>query len=390
MSYAQHRRIIDADSHVIELDSFLRNAAAEADLALLPDMDQQDVLPVTHERMEAGKALFERRQNGDKELIADCEEKVVSDILGGWGRLGSFDPVERSRAMDIFGYELQWVLPTFSFHQVAHADQPDVLEAGARTLNKAMGDFCSHDDRLKAIGYLPLTLGPDIASRLMQQGFADGIYTFMVDTSEPNPDKQSFTHKDFDPVWAGFVEQGVPFGIHVAANGQHNPVPGSFRNNGKELLELGGDAPASELGLVTIYHHAQIFLSALIFDGVFERHPDLNGLCMEHGAFWLPSWLHALDFTQRAYFVKRKFAQKPSDVARKHLRFSPFAGEPVGWIIENVGPDMLVFASDFPHPEGGPDPIGRFEATMQNCNEETMSAFYHGNMEKLMGIKATA
>lgn len=390
MSYAQHRRIIDADSHVIELDTFLRNAVADADLDLLMDMDSQTELPVARDRMEAGKALWERRQNGDKELIAECEEKVVRDILGGWGRLGSFDPSERTRAMDIFGYELQLVLPTFSFHQVAHTDNMDVLEAGARTLNKAMGEFCSHDERLKAIGYLPMTIGPDAALKLMKQGFEDGIYTFMVDTCEPNPDKPSFTHPDFDAIWAGFVEQGVPFGIHVAANGEHKPVPPSFQNNGKELLELGGDAPAGELGLVTIYHHAELFLSAMIFDGVFERHPELNGLCMEHGAFWVPAWLHALDFTQKAYFVKRKFGQKPSDVARKHLRFSPFAGEPVGWIIDNIGPEMLVFASDFPHPEGSSDPIGRFEATMQNCSEETMNAFFHGNMEKLMGLSTGA
>lgn len=390
MSYAQHRRIIDADSHVIELDTFLRNAATEADLELLMDMDAQTELPVAHDRLEAGKALWERRQNGDQELIAECEEKVVSDVQGGWGRLGSFDPSERTRALDIFGYEMQLVLPTFSLHQVAHTDQMDVLEAGARTLNKAMGEFCSHDKRLKAIGYLPMAIGPDAALALMKQGFADGIYSFMVDTCEPNPDKPSFTHKDFDPIWAGFAEQGVPFVIHVAVNGEHKPVPASFRNNGKDLLELGGDAPAGEVGLITIYHHAEIFLSAMIFDGVFERHPELKGLCLEHATFWLPAWLRALDFTQRAYFVKREFGQKPSDVAKKHLRFAPFAGEPVGWVIDNIGPEMLVFASDFPHAEGSPDPIGRFEATMENCSEETMNAFFHGNMEKLMGLTPSA
>lgn len=71
---------------------------------------------------------------------------------------------------------------------------------------------------------------------------------------------------------------------------------------------------------------------------------------------------------------------------KKHLKVSPFAGEPVGWIIENVGKEMLVFASDYPHPEGTSDPIKKFEAKMENCDESTMEAFYHGNMEELMGI----
>ena len=107
---------------------------------------------------------------------------------------------------------------------------------------------------------------------------------------------------------------------------------------------------------------------------------------MEHGAFWVPSWLQALDYTATLFKHKRKFSELPSETAKKHLKFSPFAGEPVGWIIENVGREMIVFASDYPHPEGTSDPIRKFEAAMSNCDQTTMDAFYHGNMEELMGI----
>jgi predicted TIM-barrel fold metal-dependent hydrolase len=288
--------------------------------------------------------------------------------------------------MDLFGFRLQWVLPTFSFHQIAHVDDPAVLEAGARTLNRAMGDFCAKDERLKAIGYVPLSLGPEVAVALMQQGFLDGCYTFMVDTNEPNSEGRSFTHPDFDPVWAAFAEQRVPFVVHVAVNGHYRAVPRSFSNNGKTALELGGDAPAGELGLITINSSAEIFLSAMIFDGVFERHPELRGISMEHGAFWLPSWLQGLDYTASLFRRKREFAEPPSVTAKRHLKVSPFAGEPVGWIIDNVGPELLVFASDYPHPEGTSDPIRKFEAAMTNCDQATMDAFYHGNMAELMGI----
>lgn len=94
------------------------------------------------------------------------------------------------------------VLPTFAFHQVAHVKDHDVLEAGAYTLNKAMGDFCGPDERLKAIGYLPLSLGPQRAGEIMDQGLKDGCFSFMVDTNEPADDKLSFTHPDFDAAWA--------------------------------------------------------------------------------------------------------------------------------------------------------------------------------------------
>ena len=386
MSYAQHRKIIDADSHVIELDDFLHAVADEEHKDLIPLMSSQKELPVVEAGLARGRELFEKRQK-DPETMAKFEEAILDNTKSGWNRLGAFDSAERSHALDLFGYSIQWVLPTFSFHQIAHTEDLDVLDAGSRTLNKAMANFCKTDERLKAIGYLPLQLGPEKALEIMKQGFEDGCYSFMIDTNEPNDKNISFTHPDFDPIWNGFVKKKSPFVIHVAVNGHYKAVSESFKNNGKTELELGGDAPAGELGLMTINSSAELFLSAMIFDGVFERHPELKGISMEHGAFWLPSWLKALDYTASLFKRKREFKELPSETARRHIKVSPFAGEPVGWIIENVGPEMLVYASDYPHPEGTSDPIRKFEATMTDCDEETMNAFYHGNMEDLMGIK---
>ena len=386
MTYAENRIIIDADSHVIELDDFLHKAALESDLPLLPSMSSQRELPVIQAGLDRGRELFLKRQK-DPEIMAKFESSLLDNTKSGWNRLGAFDPAERSHTLDLFGFKIQWVLPTFSFHQIAHVTDPAVLEVGARTLNKAMGTFCAKDPRLCAIGYIPLTLGPEIGLDLMRTGFRDGCYTFMVDTNEPSDEKRSFTHPDFDPIWAEFANHKVPFVVHVAVNGHYKRMPDSFKRNGRSALELGGDAPAGELGLVTIKNSAEIFLSAMIFDEVFERHPELKGISMEHGAFWVPSWLHALDFTVRNFRHNRSFSRAPSEVAKTHLKFSPFAGEPVGWIIDNVGPELLVFASDYPHPEGTADPIRKFEASMGNCDDSTMSAFYHENMEALMGIK---
>ncbi len=385
MTYAEHRKIIDADSHVIELDDFLERAATKEDKKLLPKMSEQKELPVIQAGLDRGRELFLKRSK-DPEAMAKFEAALLDNTKSGWNRLGAFDSKERSHVLDLFGFQMQWILPTFAFHQVAHVDNLEVLEAGARSLNSAMGKFCSSDERLKAIGYIPLTLGPEISIELMKKGFDDGCYTFMVDTNEPNPNNRSFTHPDFDPIWAYFEKTKVPLVCHVAVNGHYRAVPKSFSNNGKDTLELGGDAPTGELGLMTINSSAEIFLSAMIFDGVFARHPGLKAISMEHGAFWLPSWLKALDYTASLFKRQKKYDQLPSEVAKKHLKVSPFAGEPVGWIIENVGNEMLVFASDYPHPEGTSDPIKKFEAKMENCDKSTMEAFYHGNMEELMGI----
>jgi predicted TIM-barrel fold metal-dependent hydrolase len=126
----------------------------------------------------------------------------------------------------------------------------------------------------------------------------------------------------------------------------------------------------------------------MIFDGVFDRHPGLRCISMEHAAFWLPSWLKSIEYTTALFRRKRTFSELPIDTVHSRLKVAPFAGEPVGWIIDNVGSDLLVFASDYPHPEGTSDPIAKYEATMTDCDEATMDKFYFRNMEELMGVSA--
>ncbi len=386
MSYAGTRRIIDVDSHLIELENFLFLTATADEQAKLPSMLDQKPVIEKRERLELGREQFIARQ-GNAELTAQYETQILDNSKVGWGRLGAFDPAERSRAIDLFGYEVQLVLATFTFHQFYHHPDPAVREAGTRALNRAMGNFCKHDPRMRAVGYVPLDFGPAKAIELIEQGLTDGCYSFAVDTNQRNADGLSFTHPDYDPVWAKFTERRIPVVTHVAINGNYDPVSPSFRNNGRVFHEIGDDAPAGEIGVMTIANSVQLFLGAMIYDGVFARHPDLNVISMEHGCLWLPGWLKMMDFTSNVFKRLRKFDELPSETAKRHIKVAPFAGEPVGWVIEQVGPEMLVYASDYPHPEGSGDPIGKFEESMTNCDAATMDAFYYRNMAAVMQLE---
>ncbi|MFM5894477.1 MAG: amidohydrolase family protein [Novosphingobium sp.] len=388
MTYAGTRRIIDVDSHLIELEDFLFKTASAEEAALIPSMLDQKPVIQKRERLEMGREQFQARQ-GDPALAAQYEAQILDNSKVGWGRLGAFDSAERSRAIDLFGYEIQLVLATFTFHQFYNDPDPAVRLAGTAALNRALGSFCKDDPRMRAVGYVPLSFGPDKAIEIINQGVTDGCYTFAIDTNEPNPDKLAFTHPDFDPVWAKFVELGVPVVSHVALNGNYDPVSPSFRNNARVFHEIGDDAPAGEVGVLTIANSVQLFFGAMIYDGVFERHPALRAISMEQGCIWLPGWLKMLDFTANVFKRLRSFSEMPSETARRHIKVAPFAGEPVGWVIEQVGPEMLVYASDYPHPEGSADPIGKFEETMTGCDQATLDAFYFGNMAAVMGL-ATA
>src|SRR5262249_40000456 len=82
----------------------------------------------------------------------------------------------------------------------------------------------------------------------------------------------------------------------------------------------------------------------------------------------LPSWMRQLEAALEA-FAKgeerlRKLALRPSEYVRRQIRVTPYPTEPVGWIIEQSGPEVCLFSSDWPHVEGGRNPIRRFENSL--------------------------
>jgi predicted TIM-barrel fold metal-dependent hydrolase len=76
----------------------------------------------------------------------------------------------------------------------------------------------------------------------------------------------------------------------------------------------------------------------------------------------------------------------PREYIHRQVWFTPFPGEPVAAIIEQAGDDLLLFSSDYPHPEGTRDPLGRFEATMGDVSDAARERFYSGNFADMMRL----
>ena len=132
----------------------------------------------------------------------------------------------------------------------------------------------------------------------------------------------------------------------------------------------------------------QQFLTALVFDGVFERFPRLRGGVIELGAGWVPEYLRTLDLSQKIFKRTDPSVEalplRASDYIRRAVKFTPFPGEDVGRLIRDAGAELFMFSSDYPHPEGTDDPIGRFERTFNGITEEAKNKFYCENFQELM------
>ena len=81
----------------------------------------------------------------------------------------------------------------------------------------------------------------------------------------------------------------------------------------------------------------------------------------------------------------RTLSLLPSEYVRRQVRVTPYPTEDVGWILENAGEETVLFSSDYPHVEGGRNPIRRFEESMKDLSEAQKQAFYFDNMVDLMG-----
>src|SRR5205823_2625249 len=86
---------------------------------------------------------------------------------------------------------------------------------------------------------------------------------------------------------------------------------------------------------------------------------------------WVPTLLRRIDIAQGTFKRNEpllgELPMLASDYLRRQVRFTPFPTEPVDWLIEQAGDELFLFSSDFPHPEGTKDPLGRFEGSVDLC-----------------------
>jgi len=121
---------------------------------------------------------------------------------------------------------------------------------------------------------------------------------------------------------------------------------------------------------------------------VLERHRDLRLGVVELGAGWVPSMLRRLD--QIAQIWKRSepelaaLTRTPSQQITEQMAFTPYPFEDVGAMIRESNDELYLFSSDYPHIEGGRNPLGRFEASLEGFAESTLERFYSTNMAKLL------
>jgi len=387
MPYAEGRIYFDADSHMMELPEWLPSFAEPAfrdriNPFSLGSTGTNDRVRAMIERGKRRAGVPAERPGHEAELLA----------RKSWDAYGAFHAEDRSRALDLLGYNKQLVFSTFAPGQSEFAKDLDVSYAAARALTRGMIEFCAHDPRLLPVTFVPL-LDPQRA--IAEVKFALDVGIKGVTISPIPPATHSMTHPALHPIYAMLEERRVPLLLHVE-NDAPRKIAKGFANNGWENQTdfHGGGENFTGLLYMAVSHWVEIALSALIFDQVLQKFPRLKVGVIELGAVWAPAWLERLEIVMdtfgRTESRIRGLEMRPSDFVRRQVRVTPYPTEDVGRLVERCGSELFMFSSDYPHVEGGRNPLKRFETSLAARSEAEKIAFYSNNFADLMGLQLSS
>jgi predicted TIM-barrel fold metal-dependent hydrolase len=379
MSYVGERVIYDADSHLMELPDFLTAHADPAIRDRLPDLTA---------------ALTGSFDPGAYAGAAGHPPEVVAELVALGDRLtrgpkwhdalGSFSPAERSTALDLLGFRRQVVFSSFCARLIFDAGDDDVSYGAAAAHNRSMAAFCGEDERLIGVAMVPLQ-DPNRALAEIEAVKRLGLGAVWIPADAPGG--RSPGHPDHDPIWSALADGDLPFILHVGS--APLAIGDEWMNDGRPdtVSARGGAEVIGSKDLTVIHFASQRFLSAMILDGVLEAHPALRGGIIEIGAGWVPDMIrrldHAVAIWARSEPQLARMKRTPREQVRSQLFFTPYPFEDVAQLVRESSADLYLFSSDYPHAEGGRDPLGRFDRAVEPLDEAERQQFFSANFQAL-------
>jgi predicted TIM-barrel fold metal-dependent hydrolase len=385
MTYApNHRPFYDADSHIMEKPDFLK---AYADPSIRDQIAEVSYSASLVTEDEVAQIMDQGGKHSDehiKEMIALGDDLIAKskEIQA----LGAFNKDDRKVAMDMLGFKKQLVFATHSVAQPFHPSSkvsPEIRYGATRAHNRHMIDFCSDDERLMGVGVVPLDSPADAMKELefALEGNLEAIWV-----PHRSPINIAPGHIELEPFWKLLADSGTPFVIHVG--GSPLQALKSWSNNGRGAVKdwMGGGENVRTKDAAVMHQPPETFISMLLLDGVFDRHPNLRGAAVELGAGWVPELLKRLDWVSKIYGrvdESVRFERTPTQQLTEQMGFTPFPHEDVANLIQQSNEDLYLFSSDYPHVEGGRDPIGKFTKALEAETEKTNENFFSENFLRL-------
>lgn len=342
-----------------------------------------DVHIVPRDQAELDQYLSREEQRlveiaGDRVFIGGAFPRFSLFRDDAWpehgGPPGSDYELLRHQLLDAFDVDFVTLGPFTATYTI----NAELSAAIARATNDwQLEAWIARDDRLCGGICVPFE-APDLAVQEIERraGHDDFIQVYTVGrTMEP------LGRRKYWPIYEAASAAGLPISFHGYGWGGHPTTGASWAS-----YYLEDHAVISS----DMSHQ----LASLVFEGVFDRYPDLKIVVVESSFAWMEPLMWRLDraFALLAHEVPH-LSRSPSEYIRDHVWItSQPVDEPtrprdfVGLVEGTHLVDRLLFASDYPHWDFD-DPVRSFPARL---NDEVMRKVMSQNARSLFDLDARA
>jgi aminocarboxymuconate-semialdehyde decarboxylase len=272
---------------------------------------------------------------------------------------------ERFSDMDRMGVDMQMVMPPLG--QLYHDAPVERAVVAARMINDGLAELAAkHSDRLIPCGTVPMQDSTESISELERCATRLGFRSVEILT---NVAGRELSDPVFTPFWKKAEEPSVLVVIH----------PNGFTDAARLSRFSFNNVIGNPLDTTLALHY-------LIFDGVFERHPQLKVLAV-HGGGFFGAYFGRADHSWGARSDARGNLPNPPTSYLKRVYFDTIVFNPLQLktLVEAFGVEHIVMGTDYPFDMLENDPIDHI-ASVPQFDETTRSALAGGNAKALLGL----
>lgn len=254
-------------------------------------------------------------------------------------------------------------------------EDPDFAEGFCRLYNEWLADYCrAGAGRLAGVAVVPVEHG-ERAITVMRDAKRLGLVAAMV---PPALRGRNLDHADLDPFYAAAVDLDMPLGVH-GAPGIHLPKIGVDRFQNYVQVHC-----------ISFPFDQMTAMTALVTGGVFDRHPRLRVAFLEAGVGWVPFFVDRLHehYEKRGSWIPGGWKRDPREyLAAGNVWVSCEPEEPIlPGVIDVLGDDFIMFASDYPHWDGEWPESTKPLRTRDDIGEASRAKIAGGNAARFYGL----
>ncbi len=282
------------------------------------------------------------------------------------------------------GLEATWLFPTAGIlYEEALSHDTDALCATCEGFNRWLDDDwgLAYKNKIFCAPYFSLA-DVDWACRELEWALKRGARVIVMrphSVRTRRDGSRSPGDEMFDPFWARVNEAGITVVAHVGSSGY--TANGYARSSMKDALG-GGERPT--VASLNPERAINDWLLTLAFDKMFERFPNLRVCSVENGSAFLRDLFVKLGHSKQR--LPKYYKEDPCELFRKHVWINPFWEDDIAEIISMMGPDRVIFGSDWPHMEGLEKPLDIYDE-LKAVSVDDQKKFLYSNAAALNELR---